>query len=148
VEQRLLEATLRGFAPEGGSGLAPIPGEVDWLDSFARMADASNGQAKLGMRAAIWLAGLSPVWLDGKAHSLLALSDEERVSILERLLAHRSFAVRELVLLLKLQAAFALLGTATARARSGFDRDPPPPVDTPAHRLPLVNDANVEGGRS
>ncbi|NOY93833.1 MAG: hypothetical protein GXP55_21840 [Deltaproteobacteria bacterium] len=150
LERRLLEATLAGFAPEGAAtGLSPLPGEIDWGATFHGMADASNGQARLGMRAAIWLAGLAPVWLERRPRTLLSLSAEERVALLERLLSHRSFAVRELTLLLKLQAAFALLGSATARARSGYDRDRPAPVEHPdsRQRLTLV-DSSARGGRS
>jgi len=131
MERRLLTATLAGFAPEDGPGLAPTRGEVDWTASFEQMAGASNAQARLGMRAAIWLAGLSPMWMHGRVATLASLPQTERAAVLEELLAHRSFAVRELTLLLKLQSAFALLGTASARARSGYDRDRPPPLDTP-----------------
>ena len=150
MEQRWLEAALAGFAPEDGPRLAPRPGEVDWRASFERMADSSNGQAKVGMRAAVWLAGLAPMWLEGRPHTLIGLAPEERASLLERLLAHRSFAVRELVLLLKLQAAFALLGTATARARSGYDRDRPAPQESAAslRQLHVVSESSLEGGRS
>lgn len=146
LEERWLREVLSGFASDGDVGLSADGHEVDWSRSFTTMARASNAQARLGMRAAIWLAGLSPAWLDHRAATLSSLDGSERAALLSRLLAHPSFAVRELTLLLKLQSSFALLGTHTARARSAFDRDRPPPVDTPDGRtkLPVLGRAGGE----
>jgi hypothetical protein len=77
--------------------------------------------AALGLRLAIWIAALAPLWLWGKLTTISKLATERRTELLRQLLTHRAFAVRELVTLLKLSAAMALLGTPSVRARSGYD---------------------------
>jgi hypothetical protein len=61
----------------------------------------------------------STTW--GKLMTVSKLAIERRTDLLRELLAHRAFVVRELVTLLKLSAAMALLGTPSVRARSGYD---------------------------
>src|SRR5690349_23160067 len=77
--------------------------------------------AAIGMRAALWMAALAPLWLWGRLSTVSKLANERRSELLRQLLSHRAFAVRELTLLLKLAATMALLGTPSVRARSGYD---------------------------
>lgn len=59
-----------------------------------------------GVRAVLWLALLSPLLLAGRLRTLLSLSGAERAALWICALDHRSYAVRQLALLLK---AFACL---------------------------------------
>jgi len=120
-EKRWARQLLSAFAPSDGPGLAPMHGEVDYLRALSRMRREATPVAALGLRLAIWIAALAPLWLWGKLTTISRLATERRTELLRQLLTHRAFAVRELVTLLKLSAAMALLGTPSVRARSGYD---------------------------
>jgi len=123
IEKRWATSILEAFAPSGPTdGLAPDPGEVDYARTIGAMARAASARAALGLRLAIFLVALAPIWLWGRLTIAPRLAIDERTELLRELLAHPSFVVRELTTLLKLAAAFALLGTSTVRARSGYDR--------------------------
>ena len=143
-ERRWARHLLAAFAPPEGQGLAPLGGEVDYLAALSRMMREATPLAALGLRAAIWMAALAPLWLWGKLTTVTRLASERRTQLLRELLVHRAFAVRELALLLKLSAAMALLGTPSVRARSGYDH-----VEHAAKsesglraRLPLLDEAD------
>jgi hypothetical protein len=120
-EKRWARQLLAAFAPTGGPGLAPLQDEVDYLSVLARMRHEATPLAALGLRLAIWIAALAPLWLWGKLTTISKLALERRTELLRELLVHRAFVIRELALLLKLSAAMALLGTPSVRARSGYD---------------------------
>lgn len=101
--------------------LAPRFGEVDYVSVLVRLMKQSTPQAALGLRAAIWIAALSPLWLWGRIATVTRLAAEHRTQLLGELLRHKSFMVRELALLLKFCAAMALLGNSEVRERSGYD---------------------------
>src|SRR5262249_18484280 len=107
-EKRWAAHLLSGFAPVAGPGLAPRRGEVDYVAVLARMMRDATPVAALGLRLAIWVAALAPLWLWGKLATISKLAVERHPELLRDLLAHRLFAVRELTMLLKLCAAMAL----------------------------------------
>ena len=115
-------AILEGFAPSDGPGLAPAAGEVDYLRAIQKMMHASTGVAAFGLRMAVWIAALAPMWLLGRATTIRSLAPARRAELLGRLLAHRFFLVRELTLLLKLGACMAIFARPALRERSGYDR--------------------------
>src|SRR5262245_17385409 len=121
-ERRWMKALLEAFALPHQKGLSPQPGEVDYLSTAETMMRSSTTWASFGIRAALWLIAWSPFWLYGKVQSISALSLRERSDLLRGLLCHPRFAVRELAGLLKIVACFALLGTASVRARANYDR--------------------------
>jgi hypothetical protein len=121
-EKRWARQLLSAFAPSGGPGLSPRRDEVDYLRVLTRMRREATPIAAFGLRLAIWIAALAPLWLWGKLTTISKLAIEHRTELLRELLSHRAFAVRELVTLLKLSAAMALLGTPSVRARSGYDQ--------------------------
>lgn len=112
----------RTSQPPLRSQLAPRDGEVDYLRAFRRMHAGATPLAALGLRFALWLVALAPIWALGRFVTFGSLGRAERTELLSRLLRHGSIVVRELVLLLKLTAAFALLGTPSVRERSGYDK--------------------------
>jgi hypothetical protein len=122
LERRWAVDLLRAFAPETtGEGLVPLPGEVDYLATFDRMRARATRLAALGLRAAVWLIALTPLWQRGRFATMSALPVQARAEKLAELLAHRLFIVRELALLLKLCAAMALFASPSVRARSAYD---------------------------
>ena len=120
-EQAWAHAVLNAFVVEGSAGLNVNQGEVDYLSALERMRERGTAVAAFGLRAAIWMVATAPLWLFGRFVMFGTLAGSERTELLSRLLTHKSFAVRELTLLLKLTAAMALLGTASVRARSHYD---------------------------
>lgn len=108
--------------PRENAQLAPREGEVDYLRAFRRMIAGSTPLAALGLRFAVWMVALAPIWALGRFATFSGLGRAERTELLSRLLRHGSLVVRELALLLKLTAAFALLGTPSVRERSGYDK--------------------------
>ena len=120
-ERRWASALLSSFAPEGGPGLHPRAGEVDYLATLRTMRAQATPLAAFGLRFAVWLLALSPLWACGRLCTAARLPVERRAALLARMLRHRSFLVREMTLLLKFVAAMALLGTQSVRERSGYD---------------------------
>lgn len=143
-EQQWALDVLAAFAPPASEGLAPLPGEVDYGSTFRRMRRGATPLASLGLRVALWMVVLSPLWLLGRFATFSRLALRERTELLARLLRHTSSGVRELSLLLKFTAAVALLGTPSVRARSGYDnvKAPAPAQQQVAERarrhLPVV----------
>ena len=136
-ELRWAKHLLGAFAPSGGPGLAPLPGEVDYESAFMRMRRHATPIAALGLRVALWMAALAPMWLWGRLATVSKLASERRSELLRQLLSHRTFAVRELTMLLKLAATMALLGTPSVRARSGYDSVQAPAVVESGVRVKL-----------
>jgi hypothetical protein len=123
IERRLARAVLEGFAPTTSTeGLVPLEGEVDYVTAFENIANASTDRARIGVRFALWLVALAPIWLGVALCTMAGLSIEKRAELLDRMLVSRAFIVRELALLIKLNAAFAMLSTRSVRARSNYDR--------------------------
>lgn len=122
-EKRWFEAIMEGFAPpKSGVGLAPQPGEVDYARAFEELNGHASPVAQAGLRAAIHFIGTSPTWTGTKAATIDQLPVEERTALLAKLVSHPQLLVRELVWLVKVQGSMALFGTASIRARSGYDR--------------------------
>jgi hypothetical protein len=143
-ERRWAVHLLAGFAPSNGPGLAPRRGEVDYDGVLARMMREATPIAALGLRAAIWLCALAPLWLWGKLATVSKLAADRHPEMLRELLAHRLFVVRELTMLLKLCAAMALLGAPSVRQRSGYDHVQAAKVESGLHvRLPLLDRAGA-----
>ena len=115
-------SVLEGFAPSGGPGLSPEADEVDYLGALQKMMRASTGRAAFGLRVAVWIVALAPMWMLGKVGTIRSLAPAGRAELLRRLLAHRFFLVRELTLLLKLGACMAIFARPSLRERSGYDR--------------------------
>lgn len=122
---------MSGFAPVGGPGLAPRAGEVDWDLGVARFLERASTKGRLGVRVGLLLVVTAPLWLWGRLRSGASLAAEERARLLDAMLSHRFFFVRELTLLLKLVACMALFRVEDVRARSGYD-------PAPAERAPRV----------
>jgi hypothetical protein len=124
-ERRWAQSILEAYAPfDGATGLVPQRGEVDYVRTLERMMAASQKKAALGLRVGIWIAIFAPIWMWGRLRLATSLGIADRARMLAQMLAHRLFLVRELSLLLKLGAAFALMGSAAVRARTGYDRRP------------------------
>ena len=127
LERRLGVVILEGFAPKTRDerALSPREGEVDYGAALDTMVECGNARARLGTKAAIYVVTLAPLFLFMHARTMPALSPEQRAGVLDRLLASHFFVVRELALLLKLTASFALLARYSVVERSHYHRGRP-----------------------
>ena len=147
IEQLWTSDVLTAFTQDEVQGLTPSPGEVDYLRAFRKMRNGSTALCAFGLRVAIWMVAFAPLWLLGRFATFSALARSERTQLLSRLLAHKSFAVRDLTLLLKLTAAMAIFGTASIRTRTGHDADSPARAEHDARRQLTVLQVEAEPSR-
>lgn len=145
-EQHWAAEVLTAFTAPGVPGLQPRAGEVDYLETFRRMRRGSTALAAFGLRLAVWMVAFAPVLLLGRLATFSHLARREQTELLSRMLVHRHALIRELTMLLKMAAAMALLGTASVRARSGYDTDASTKLtDSSVHlRLPVVHNDRAE----
>lgn len=120
-EKRWLPAVLESFAPDAVDKLALSQIRVDYAGAFRVIRQNSTPRARLGLHLALWIAALAPWWLDRRCCSMASLGIEERAALLQRLLGHRSYIVRELTTLLKLVACMTIFGLDAIQLRSGYD---------------------------
>lgn len=125
-EQRWVRAILGSFAPEGTEGLSPRPGEVDYVAAFAAFLVGAAPLARIGLRLALWLVALSPVFMRRGFTTFLGVAEPERPRLLAELLDHPAYPVREGTFLLKTVACLALFRSDAVRARSRYDGEPRP----------------------
>ncbi|MCS6798522.1 MAG: hypothetical protein NZ898_08325 [Myxococcota bacterium] len=141
-ERRWAHDVMSSFAPPGGPGLAPDPGRVDFVGALRTQMRASTPLAALGLRLAVWMAALAPLWTLGRLRTIRGLRPAERAAVLARLLRSRLYLVRELTLFLKLAACFALFRVPELRAQSHYDPaqadEGPPAASGVRRRLPVV----------
>lgn len=130
IERKWARVVLSSFA---GSSEGFVPDDdVDYVDAALKFTRAGSEKAALGLRFAVFMVVTAPLWTWGRLRRLSSLSAEERSRLMDELLRHRFFFVRELVLLLKLVACMAIFRSAEARARSTYDR--------PTRGLPVVRE--------
>jgi hypothetical protein len=122
-EERWAAAVLAGFAPAGGQGIAPTQNEVDYVGTVRRMMRASTRQAAIGLRLALFLTALAPLWLFGRLRTFSSISARRRTEILQRMLSHRLYIVREIAFFLKMCACMAMFAAGAVRERSHYDHD-------------------------
>lgn len=120
IEQRWAAVVLSGFAG-APAAFRVADGEVDYVAGMTRFAGAASEKARLGLRIAIVLAMTAPLWMYGRLRSLASLGAEARARVLDDMLRHRVFFVRELCLLLKLVACMAIFRAEAPRARTTYD---------------------------
>jgi hypothetical protein len=131
-ERKWAVLVLSSFAG-ANEGFTVRQDEVDYLAGLQIFLRAGSEKAGLGVRVAIAMAMIAPLWAWGRFCTMRSLSATERSELLAALLKHRFFAVRELCLLLKVIACMAIFRSMSALARSGYDR--------PAGRISLPVEA-------
>lgn len=117
VETRWAEAAMGAIFPgSNDAGMADIRG----MDVSGFLAEVMHGvpfQAALGLRLAIWLVALAPLFVIGRFATIAGLGQGDRERVVASLVAHRSYALRSLVLILKTMGALLWAGDDAVRAR-------------------------------
>lgn len=119
-EYRWIAAILPSFLGAEGA-LAVREGEVDYVAAMEAMESHGTAAARLGMHAALLLVMLSPAWMLGRAQTFDELPPAMRVDVIARMTSHRTYLVRGLTTLLKLNVTLAIMRAPTVRARTGYD---------------------------
>ncbi|UJR80888.1 hypothetical protein [Sandaracinus amylolyticus] len=126
---------LSSFAPaDDAGGLVKSGDDIDWGAAWSRFTSTMSAKGRLGAYAGLVICIFAPLLAMGRFATIARVSIEERARALDVLLAHRSFAIRELTLLLKIVACMAIFRSSAARERSGYDRPASPKV-----RLPMLS---------
>ncbi|HEY8042203.1 MAG TPA: hypothetical protein VIF15_20510 [Polyangiaceae bacterium] len=122
-ETRWAEAEMGVIFPgSSDEGLADI-GKLGVGAFLQEVMGAVPFKAALGLRLAIWLVALAPLFLLGRLATITGLRLPDRETVVNRLVASRSYAVRSLVLILKTMGALLYAGDVSVRARMNL---PPP----------------------
>ncbi|MDB4929564.1 MAG: hypothetical protein JWM10_2048 [Myxococcaceae bacterium] len=138
VERHWLSIVLPSFLDPTAAGLGVRAGEVDFVRGALAMYAATSPLAQIGMRAALVVAMLSPVFILGRFVTFTALGPAERSDVLARVCSHRVFVLRGIGVLLKLTASMAMFRVASVRARTNHDRRPAPAPARVRVALPVL----------
>ncbi len=74
-------------------------------------------QAALGLRAAVWVAALAPLFELGRLTTIRGLRPSDRERLVMRLVKSRLYVVRSLIMMLKTFGALLYAGDQAVRAR-------------------------------
>ncbi len=146
VERGWARAALGAIYPSGACDALPmgvcefdVEGFLD--DLFQRIPL----QAVLGLRVAVWIVALAPVFLLGRVVTIVRLSEEERQAVVARLLSSTIYSVRQLVVALKATGGLFYGGVGAVRAAVLGD-DEAPALREPLVQLRLGSDRVESGG--
>ncbi len=117
LENRWAQAALGAIFPGSREdGFADIAG----MDVNGYLADVMRSlpfKPALGLRAAIWLAALAPLFVIGRLATLPQLCQADRERVVAALFASPTYALRSLAMLLKTFGALLYAGDDRVRAR-------------------------------
>jgi len=130
MELSWAEASMGAIFPGSSeSGLAGIQA-MDLRGFLAQVMRVVPFQAALGLRLAVWLVALAPLFVLGRLRTIARLSLEDREKVVARLVASRAYAIRSLVLILKTMGALLYAGDDAVRARMLVPSRPQPALVT------------------
>jgi hypothetical protein len=116
-EERWAEAAMGAIFPGSrDDGFADIRA-MDLRGFLQQVVRIVPFQAALGLRVAVWLCALAPLFVLGKLSTLAGLAEVDRERVIVRLCASRLYAVRSLVLILKTMGALLYAGDDAVKAR-------------------------------
>jgi hypothetical protein len=121
-EERWAEAAMGAIFPGApGDGFGDIRG-MDLRGFLRQVVAIVPTQAAVGLRVAVWLCALAPLFVIGKLSTLSGLAEADRERVVVRLAASRLYAIRSLVLILKTIGALLYAGDDAVRARMNAPR--------------------------
>jgi hypothetical protein len=74
-------------------------------------------QAAFGVRAAVWLVALAPLFVLGRFATIAGLAVADRERVVATLVVNKFYVVRSLILILKTMGALLYAGNGSVRAR-------------------------------
>jgi len=117
MELRWARAAMGAIFPPGGGGTIPVgAGHLDVDGFLVALVGELPLRAGLGIRAAIWMCALAPLWVLRRPKLLADLDAEPRLRVVTALFQSSSYVVRQLVLLLKVFGALLFASAPAVRA--------------------------------
>ncbi len=111
------EAAMGAIFPGSrDAGLTDIRA-MDLRGFLAQVMATVPFQAALGLRLAVWIVALAPLFVLRRFATIAGLDQAGREKVIEKLLVNRSYAVRSLVMILKTIGALLYAGDDAVRAR-------------------------------
>lgn len=110
----------RALAPQRREDAARCPHGVVRLQParfFQELLFAAPLEQSLGLRVAVWIVALAPLFTLRKFRTIAQLHSEDRVKVLEKLMASPIYLVRQLVVSLKAMATLLYARSPHVRAR-------------------------------
>lgn len=123
IEKRWLTAALAALIPANANARFPL-GALDTgaVKLSEEMLADSPFLAAMGIRAAIWVAYLFPLFVLGQLKTLAGLSPDDQDRYLNRLYDHPLYLIRQTILLLKSVACLSYLADDRVREAVGMMR--------------------------
>jgi hypothetical protein len=116
-EHRWAQATLVAMFPGAREdGFADIAA-MDVHGFLVELTRSMPFKARLGLRAALWLVALAPLFVLRRLTTIARLSSSDGERVVAALCASRSYGVRSLVMMLKTFGALLYAGDDAIRAR-------------------------------
>ncbi len=111
------EAAMGAIFPGSrDAGLTDIRA-MDLRGFLAQVMATVPFQAALGLRLAVWIVALAPLFVLRRFATIAGLDQAGREKVIEKLLVNRSYPVRSLVMILKTIGALLYAGDDAVRAR-------------------------------
>jgi hypothetical protein len=135
LEYTWAEAAMAAIFPGSNDhGLAGID-RMDVRGYLGEVMRRVPFKAALGLRVAVWLVALAPLFVLGRFATIARLSQADRERVVARLVASKSYVLRSLVLIIKTIGALLYAGDDAVRMRMLAPR--PGPLAQPLAK-PLV----------
>jgi hypothetical protein len=125
LEDRWAEAAMGAIFPGSAEGGLRDIRAMDLCPFLHQLMRSVPFQAALGLRMAVWLVALAPLFVVGRFATIVGLAVADRERVVARLFASRSYVVRSLVLILKTMGALLYAGDGAVRARMRVPAPPP-----------------------
>jgi hypothetical protein len=116
TELRWARATLETIFP--ANACAALPEGIAELDIEGHLQATQRrapAEARLGIRAAIWIVAFAPLFVLGRLRTIASLSIGDRERVVRAVLASRIYFVRQLAMFFKQLGALLYAGTEAVR---------------------------------
>lgn len=124
IENRWAEAAMGAIFPGSNEeGLSDIRA-MDVRGFLARIFVSVPSKVALGLRLAVWIVALAPLFVLGRLATITSLAQSDRERVVAALVTSRNYALRSLVMFLKTMGALLYAGDDGVRARMMVPRKP------------------------
>lgn len=117
IENRWAEAAMGAIFPGSREeGLTDIRA-MDVRGFLGRVVSSVPSKVALGLRLAVWIVALAPLFVLGRLATITSLAQADRERVVAALVMSRNYALRSLVMILKTMGALLYAGDDAVRAR-------------------------------
>jgi hypothetical protein len=138
IENRWAEAAMGAIFPGSHEeGLSDIRA-MDVRGFLGRVVASVPSKVALGLRLAVWIVALAPLFVLGRLATITSLAQADRERVVATLVMSRNYALRSLVMILKTMGALLYAGDDGVRARMMVPRKQKSLVTLRAKGAPAV----------